>query len=303
MSRQPLRQPIPPSSAGYSNLAPEGSTSPISPTFNRAGGQAGTGSPLNPSRGQLYDGPRGRTDDGQGESLSRGSSIDHRGLGTTAGVERGAIGGDYGPYSYDPVSGGQLGGSSRASSLRPPSQGGPGGGRYSTRSSGSPSPFSKPSSSSSDHSNNSGPTGGLTGRNHTVPVWTAKDAELDDKLHNASPHDSLRDRASCTAFSARGWLNMGALVLLIAGLVSLFAGYPIVQYYGRATMSTFGAYGIGGVNASGQVPFIPGLPTLIDKMTPNTALSRTGFDGMKYVLAFSDEFETDGRTFWPGDDP
>lgn len=96
---------------------------------------------------------------------------------------------------------------------------------------------------------------------------------------------------------------MGALVLLIAGLVSLFAGYPIVQYYGKATLSTFGAYGIGGVNASGQVPFIPGLPTLIDKMTPNTALSRTGFDGQKYVLAFSDEFETPGRTFWPGDDP
>jgi len=51
------------------------------------------------------------------------------------------------------------------------------------------------------------------------------------------------------------------------------------------------------------VPDIPGLRGLIDDKTPERAYSRTGFDGHKYSLVFSDEFETDGRSFWPGDDP
>lgn len=83
----------------------------------------------------------------------------------------------------------------------------------------------------------------------------------------------------------------------------LFAGYPILDYYTKETLSNFGAFNVGGVNSTGQVPDIPGLPTLIDKDTPAAALTRTGFDGRKYVLMFSDEFETPGRTFWPGDDP
>ena len=62
-------------------------------------------------------------------------------------------------------------------------------------------------------------------------------------------------------------------------------------------------YNIGGINGSGQVPDIPGLPNLIDNDTPDDALTRTGWDGDQYSLVFSDEFNTDGRTFWPGDDP
>lgn len=62
-------------------------------------------------------------------------------------------------------------------------------------------------------------------------------------------------------------------------------------------------WNLGGINGSGQVPAINGLPTLIDKDTPADAMSRTGFDGDRYNLVFSDEFNVDGRTFWPGDDP
>lgn len=56
-------------------------------------------------------------------------------------------------------------------------------------------------------------------------------------------------------------------------------------------------------NSTGQVPNIPNLPSLIDDSTPSDAYARTGFDGQQYELVFSDEFNTDGRTFWPGDDP
>lgn len=45
------------------------------------------------------------------------------------------------------------------------------------------------------------------------------------------------------------------------------------------------------------------MPELIDRDTPDSAKTRTGFDGEDYELVFSDEFETDGRTFYPGDDP
>lgn len=58
------------------------------------------------------------------------------------------------------------------------------------------------------------------------------------------------------------------------------------------------AYNIGGINSTGQVPKIDGLPSLIDANTPASALTRTGYDGKKYNLMFSDEFEVDGRTFW-----
>ena len=62
---------------------------------------------------------------------------------------------------------------------------------------------------------------------------------------------------------------------------------------------------MGGTNASGQVPDIPNLPVLIDKDTPAEIRNgiRTGYDGNEYQLVFSDEFNEDGRTFYPGDDP
>lgn len=42
------------------------------------------------------------------------------------------------------------------------------------------------------------------------------------------------------------------------------------------------------------------MPDLVDKDTPPEFLTRTGFDGQQYDLVFSDEFNTEGRTFYPG---
>ncbi|EGF99707.1 family 16 glycoside hydrolase, partial [Melampsora larici-populina 98AG31] len=50
-------------------------------------------------------------------------------------------------------------------------------------------------------------------------------------------------------------------------------------------------------------PHIPGYRGLIDPDTPKNAKTRRGFDGDEYELVFSDEFNQNGRTFWPGDDP
>ena len=77
----------------------------------------------------------------------------------------------------------------------------------------------------------------------------------------------------------------------------MFGIYPIVDFILEInTPSNF-------FNSTGQVPVIEGYRGLIDKDTPANVLTRTGFDGEEYTLVFSDEFEQEGRTFWPGDDP
>ncbi len=139
----------------------------------------------------------------------------------------------------------------------------------------------------------------------TVPqaqyVWE-KDPDLDDILHNPDPIIDARMDRSCSPFSSRGWENAGALAVIFVGLITLFAGFPIVTYYTR-TVNTVAGFNLGGINSTGQIPDLPGLPSLIDADTPTDVYSRTGSDGKKYNLVFSDEFNTDGRTFYPGDDP
>jgi len=124
-----------------------------------------------------------------------------------------------------------------------------------------------------------------------------KDPDLDDALHDPNPNPSLD---SCTIFSLRGWVNTLTLILIVVGLVTLFAGYPIIFFFTHPKRPVHG-FNIGGINGSGQIPDL-NLPSLIDPHTPADAYTRKGNDGKKYNLVFSDEFETEGRSFYPGDD-
>ncbi|TFK99149.1 glycoside hydrolase family 16 protein [Pterulicium gracile] len=122
--------------------------------------------------------------------------------------------------------------------------------------------------------------------------------EPDDALHDPL----VKDRSS-GAFTLRGLANLGCLGLLCVTLVTLFAGYPMISHFQKQEQSTQGGFNLGGVNATGQVPEM-GFSVLIDKDTPKSAYTRTSLeDGSKLQLVFSDEFNHDGRTFWPGDDP
>jgi len=192
-------------------------------------------------------------------------------------VATGSLGGGYGPYSYNPnVHGSQ----------------------YST------GRFSNAASEVSVVT-----TGEKAGTapmvtSNTVPpyMWDTKDPDLDDPLHNPDPvRDAALDK-SFTFFSARGWMNASAFILLVAGLLTLFAGYPII-IYAREPKKVGPGFNLGGTNGTGQVPNLPNMPKLIDDDTPSDAMSRVGTDGKTYNLVFSDEFEQAGRTFWPGDDP
>ncbi|SAM58275.1 related to SKN1-protein involved in sphingolipid biosynthesis [Ustilago bromivora] len=122
--------------------------------------------------------------------------------------------------------------------------------------------------------------------------------EDDDDLHD------WKKESRSHALSSRGILNALTLLLLVVGLVALFAGYPIISHFEKLyDASNKGGFNLGGTNGSGQVPDLP-LFTLVDPDTPPSALTRTSAaDGASYHLVFSDEFQKEGRTFWPGDDP
>ncbi|EDR03474.1 glycoside hydrolase family 16 protein [Laccaria bicolor S238N-H82] len=129
------------------------------------------------------------------------------------------------------------------------------------------------------------------------PAWDS-DQDLEDEFHRSEPFpDEGFDVLSC-----RGWINSVSILLLITGLMTLFVGYPILDHFQHLPPPIHG-YNIGGINGTGQIPVLPGLPRMIDADTPSSALTRTGWDGKKYDLVFSDEFNVDGRTFYPGEDP
>lgn len=135
--------------------------------------------------------------------------------------------------------------------------------------------------------------------------WDIKDGqpESDDYLHD--PKDEGTGSWTSDGFPTRALCNVGALILLACGLLALFAGYPIISALTKDTTSTKGGFSLGGTNASGQVAAFTGMRTgLIDADTPASELTRVSdIDGSTYNLVFSDEFNVDGRSFYPNDDP
>jgi beta-glucanase (GH16 family) len=82
--------------------------------------------------------------------------------------------------------------------------------------------------------------------------------------------------------------------------LTLFGAYPIID---ALTRNPRDKSGFDAVNGTGQITKFPNFPSLVDDDTPTDALTRVGSDGNTYNLVFSDEFNHDGRTFYPGDDP
>ncbi|PAV22081.1 beta-glucan synthesis-associated [Pyrrhoderma noxium] len=128
--------------------------------------------------------------------------------------------------------------------------------------------------------------------------------EPDDYLHNPDPRRDRKLDKGGSVFTGRGFANLGCLFILAAGLVTLFGGYPLIIHFTKKNLSTLGGFNIGGTNASGQIAAI-GNFGLIDSDTPKDVYTKTSYiDGSTQLeLVFSDEFEQDGRSFYPGDDP
>ncbi|KAF9056531.1 glycoside hydrolase family 16 protein [Panaeolus papilionaceus] len=83
------------------------------------------------------------------------------------------------------------------------------------------------------------------------------------------------------------------------------AGYPLVSHLTTKPISTLGGFNLGGINSSGQVPIMTGNWGLIDVDTPHNVFTKPAYTdpSVEMQLVFSDEFNVDGRSFYPGDDP
>ncbi|KAG1757744.1 glycoside hydrolase family 16 protein [Suillus lakei] len=128
--------------------------------------------------------------------------------------------------------------------------------------------------------------------------------EPDDELHNPDPRRDRKNDLGGSVFTYRGLTNLGCLIFLALGMLTLFAGYPMISYFTKQALSNEGGFNIGGINASGQIPTMTNNYGLIDVDTPSSAHTYTSFaDSSQWQLVFSDEFEVENRTFWPGDDP
>jgi hypothetical protein len=138
----------------------------------------------------------------------------------------------------------------------------------------------------------------LRGNPYNVDYVT--EPEPDDYLHTI---DYIKGKGqhidkTGTIFTPRGMMNIGFLFILALGLLMLFAGYPILTVIMQIKETNKGGFNIGGTNSSGQVPYIPGLPSLIDPDTPRDAYTKQSADGSKTLkLVFSDEFNKAGRSF------
>ncbi|KPV74637.1 glycoside hydrolase family 16 protein [Rhodotorula graminis WP1] len=143
-------------------------------------------------------------------------------------------------------------------------------------------------------------------------LWTKSNASVDDFLHDPSPLvDAALDKRRWKRHTVPRIVDILSLVLVVIALLGVFLGWPVLRF---GILGSWGnphsgartdlGWNLGGINATGSVPLIPGLPGLVDTDTPLEAYTRQGFfDGEVYNLVYSDEFNVDGRTFWPGDDP
>lgn len=164
-------------------------------------------------------------------------------------------------------------------------------------------------SSSSDRSTNPflidtdfSPFGGYPASSFPLHI---DEKEPDDYLHNPDPIEDakydqnhmLYDLKTLDRRSASGLL--GFVLLFIAAML-VFIIYPVLTYSGVIDHGKPETYEI---LSRYKYPQLSAIRTdLVDSDTPSSALTRKARDGSTWNLAFSDEFNKVGRTFYEGDD-
>ncbi|RDW91994.1 hypothetical protein BP5796_01388 [Coleophoma crateriformis] len=136
--------------------------------------------------------------------------------------------------------------------------------------------------------------------------------EADDELHTPGPDDDTNDRPKLSDYNDRRTLvSAVGGVFLVLGLICVFIILPVLTFtttiYGNVESDpNYIDYGPAWahVNNESYALLKNVRKGLIDPDTPARAYNRTStFDGSTLSLVFSDEFNVDGRTFYPGDDP
>ncbi|RFU29764.1 hypothetical protein B7463_g6583, partial [Scytalidium lignicola] len=130
-----------------------------------------------------------------------------------------------------------------------------------------------------------------------------EDVEKDDYLHNPDPNDKENEKFSI--WNRRAVVNIGGLAFVVIGILMIFIAYPALTY-SRKILDKKPASSCDSdpMCLTNKVPLLKNVRTgLVDPKTPDSALTKKSQDGTEWKLVFSDEFETDGRTFYDGDDP
>ncbi|WPH04178.1 Hypothetical protein R9X50_00706600 [Acrodontium crateriforme] len=130
-----------------------------------------------------------------------------------------------------------------------------------------------------------------------------EDVEKDDYLHNPDPNE--KDKMEWgDLLSKRGIVNVGGLALITIGILILFIGYPILTFVQKAVHPQGESCSSNPNCVRGDVALLKNIRTsAIDPDTPASAMTRKDDNGNTQNLVFSDEFNTDGRTFYDEDDP
>ncbi|CAG7854998.1 Beta-glucan synthesis-associated protein KRE6 AltName: Full=Killer toxin-resistance protein 6 [Serendipita indica DSM 11827] len=125
------------------------------------------------------------------------------------------------------------------------------------------------------------------------------DAEADDWIH--VPDKKIDDTGSI--LNPRGISALGCIGIIFMSILTLFFIWPLETGIRKMlTATTQSGFNVGGINSTEQV--YETAFALVDKDTPQDVRRKTSpVDNREMVLVFSDEFELEGRTFWPGDDP
>ncbi|KAJ6499903.1 glycoside hydrolase family 16 protein [Mycena vitilis] len=131
-----------------------------------------------------------------------------------------------------------------------------------------------------------------------------QEADPDDELHR--PEKIAGIERGGHPWSMRGATNLGCLLIIVGGILALFIGYPVLSFT-SSRLNQNPALNVGGRNGEPTRPAVPSIPGnwgLIDAETPVEAYSKPSWSTNEEMqLVFSDEFNVEGRSFYPGDDP
>lgn len=129
--------------------------------------------------------------------------------------------------------------------------------------------------------------------------------EPDDYLHNPDPvadaaYDNNRFMYDLKNMDRRSLGGMIGLIILFLGAAFIFIVFPVLTYSGVTSTYKPEAYE---KLTQYKYPLISSIRTdLVDPDTPSDALWKENRLGKKWKLAFSDEFNVEGRTFYEDDD-
>jgi hypothetical protein len=141
------------------------------------------------------------------------------------------------------------------------------------------------------------------------------EVEPDDKYHMPADDDDLTFKPNWKEyFETRSIISTIGGIFLVLGLLCVFVVLPVFTFATKIYVPTGSGgsshgppdYGPAWAHVNNRTyPLIQNVRRgLIDPDTPNSAMTRTStFDGSTLNLVFSDEFNDNNRTFYPGDDP